>query len=75
MYEHSGEQQYNELPSMAPPSPPSAAFVEKFLHHQEDDVGGGGAVASSGEFELGLFTIDSVHDEQVECQGAAAMGS
>lgn len=58
---------YRELPT-APPSPPSAAFVEKFLHHQEDDVG---VTSSSGEFELGLFTIDSVHEDQAECEGAA----
>lgn len=53
---------HNEL--TAPPSPPSAAFIEKFLHHQED------AGMSSGEFELGLFRIDSANED--EADGAAA---
>ena len=41
-----------------PSSPPSAAFIEKFLHHQED-IG-----RSSGDFGLGLFRIDSGNDNE-----------
>ena len=45
---------------VSPPSPPSAAFIEKFLHNQED------AGISSGEFELGLFRISSENDDEAD---------
>eukprot|EP00804_Cyclotella_cryptica_P010889 CCRYP_008794-RB/>CCRYP_008794-RB protein AED:0.26 eAED:0.26 QI:254/1/1/1/0.5/0.66/3/152/416 len=52
---------YHHDPS-PPPSPPSAAFIETFLHHQES--AGGCSGMSSGEFELGLFRIDSGNDDE-----------
>ena len=46
----------------SPPSPPSAAFIEKFLHNQED------AGISSSEYEMGLFRIDSENDGDVDSE-------
>jgi hypothetical protein len=61
MIEHSTDQTHHIIGHLneqsAPPSPPSAAFIEKFLHQQED------AGMSSGEFELGLFRIDDSGNE------------
>ncbi|KAL7522494.1 hypothetical protein ACHAWX_007180 [Stephanocyclus meneghinianus] len=61
-----GNQQLKQAPThlhdiSPPPSPPSAAFIETFLHHQES--AGGCSGVSSGEFELGLFRIDSGNDD------------